>query len=387
LHISDEAKEQIKQANDIVEVIGSYVQLTKDGTLYKGSCPFHKEKTPSFKVYPESQSYYCYGCKSSGGGDVIVFIRNIENIGFVDACKLLADRAGIQLAETEEERSLNAEKEMLTKRNRRYYKALRESPRALNYLYDRGITDETMAKYRLGYVSLSEYPENIRDHISFAIMETCHRPEKAHTISMAYRTLNDGDPKYRNEPNSNIYKKGNMLYLLSHAVKAIRTKKYAIVVEGYMDALRLHQDGLENTVATMGTAFTTEQMKLLRQYADTIYLWYDNDESGQSAMIDVLPELLRIGFTVYFTYSDGDPDEVAARVGADNIEKYIMENSRPAMFSILDEACSRYDVVVLEAKKEALKRILPLLEAVQNPADRMVYRNTVMQRLGLKTLD
>ena len=393
MHISDNLRDQIKQENDIVEIVSSYVSLTKDGTLYKAVCPFHQEKTSSFKVYPETQSYYCYGCgsansnKTSDGSDVISFVMNIEKISFTEACRKLAEKVGILLAESEDEQLIRAEKESVTKRNRRYFKALKENPEALQYLYSRGITDETIAQYRLGYVSGEDGQDKNRNRISFAIMEVCSKPEKAHTISMAYRTLTNEDPKYRNDYNSRIYKKSNSLYLLSHATKAIREKGYAVVVEGYMDALRLHQEKVENTVAIMGCSFTTEQMSLLRKYTDTVYLWLDNDEAGKNARNTALPELLKLGFTVYFVESDKDPDETVVSLSKEKIESFILNFSCSAVQIMINQLCSEYDALVSKARSDVLRKTLPLIDCVENTIDRTLYQNMLGNRLQLNISD
>lgn len=383
MHISEELKEQIKQNNDIVEVISSYIEVTKDGSLYKALCPFHQEKTSSLKIYPETQSFYCYGCNTSNGSDIISFVMNFEKVSFAEACKILAQRSGLNIAESEDEQIMRTEKEAVTKRNRRYFKALKENPEALQYLYSRGITDDTIARYRLGYVPLDEHPEKNRNRISFAIMDICSQPDKAHTLSMAYRTLNNEEPKYRNDPNSRIYKKSNALYLLSHAVQSVRDQGHAIVVEGYMDALRLHQAGMTNTVSIMGTSFAVEQMKLLRKYTDMVYLWLDNDDAGRTASRGALPDLLKLGFSVYLVHSIKDPDETVAALSEASIEQYIENNSHMALASLINEICTQYDSAVIKARGLALKKLMPILDHVENTTDRSICWSMVEQRLQI----
>lgn len=390
MKIAEETIKRIIEKTDIVEVISEYVSLTKEGSLYRGFCPFHKEDTPSFTVVPNTQSYYCYGCGagtkkgdltnkqgqiySDGGSDVVGFLMNIGELSFYEALQVLGNRAGIEVI-VKTNPTLDKLKANVTELNRQYFSNLWTNQYALDYLHERGIDDESITRFRIGLV-----PETNR--ISFAITELSFIPEKGHTVAMAYRSINGAEPKYVNDATNSIFSKKNNLYLLPYAVKTIRSKGFAIVVEGYIDAILLHQSGLTNAVATMGTAFAAEQMDLLRTYTDTIYLWYDGDIPGKTAALKHIPGLLSRGFIVRLVISeDRDPADVV--VSGVNIGTYLSQISVSAVQYIIEKQLKEFDNTINAKRLNVLNSLLPIINVIQNPAEKILYEQTMYQRLGL----
>lgn len=395
MRIPPELKDLIREQNPLREVLADYgIEVRPDG---KAFCPFHEERTPSFHVYDESNTYYCYGCGAGtkgrvlrlkdgteitdAGSDVIAFVQNMERVGFEEACRILAKRAGIPLPDRKEDAELERMKESITERNRRYYLELMRMPAVLEYLYERGLDEEDIRKWRLGYLSS---PEGA-GRLVFAIMEDLPGTE-AKTIGFAYRYLGKQEdvPKYKNSPNSRVYNKSHVLYGLNYAMQPIRQKGFALVVEGYFDVILAHKAGLENTVATCGTSFTEEQMAKLRRYTNCVYLWYDGDEAGKVAAVRVLPDLLRHGFMVYFIETPGeDPADFLLRNKLNVSNDILTEMAKPALHVLFDEELSRYEQVVSQERIKVLQRVLPVLEAVQNPAEKLAYTQLVYGRLGI----
>ena len=400
MKVGPELREKIVKLNPINEIVKEYgVKLRFDG---KACCPFHEEDTPSFQVYEETNSFHCYGCGAGtknkelkrkddtivtdAGSDVIAFVANMEGIPFQEACKMLMRRANIPIPDEKIDRELEKIKDAVMYRNRKYYNQLMKEPDMIKYLESRGMDKEDAKKWRLGYTTSNDPTTKYKDRLVFAIMEEHYRPDDAKTIALAYRKLNDQEkgPKYINDPNSKVYNKSHVLYGMNYAAPNIREKRYAIVMEGYVDVIISHKAGLNNSVAICGTSFTKEQIKSLRNKTDKLYLWLDGDQAGMNGMMRCLPDLLAEGFTVMIVDSQGeDPAEVIQRVGKDEVVNYIMKNARPAVQLVIDKAVSQYEAIANKERIVALNKILPVIDSIVKPAEKMNFQGVLKQKLGL----
>jgi DNA primase len=306
--------DQIKSKIDIVSLVGSYIKLDKAGTNFKGKCPFHNEKTPSFFVSPDRGSYYCFGCQAKG--DIFTFVQEFEGLDFIGSLKILADKAGVTLEQydrgekTEKERLHNVLEQAVFF----YEKKLSENKQALDYLFGRGVTEETLKNFRIGFaplewrelyeylkergvtekdmfeVGLIKKPgdtarekspyDTFRGRIVFPISDSSGR-----IVGFSGRILvpDEKSPKYLNSPETSLFNKSEILFGLDKAKKDIRLKDYSILVEGQMDIVMLHQAGITNTVASSGTALTENHLVKLRRLSNRIIMAYDGDSAGFSA--------------------------------------------------------------------------------------------------------
>ncbi|MBQ2616808.1 MAG: DNA primase [Synergistaceae bacterium] len=331
--------ERIKGSLDIAEIIGERVKLRRSGRGYVGSCPFHDEKTPSFHVYEDS--YYCFGCHEAG--DVFSFIMKIDGLGFQDALKILAERAGVQLP--------GYESDFMEQAFEFYRENIRSGTFARTYLKRRGLDESDIEKFSLGYSlnswdSLVKYLgaapteltiqgkygayDRLRGRVVFPI-----RNVGGKIVAFGGRLVDGEGAKYLNTP----YEKGKHLYLLDIAKKAILEKKRAIVVEGYMDAIRLHKAGFTETVASLGTALTTDQVKLLSRYTDKCFICYDGDSAGRTAAIRGANLLSELDTYVVNLPQGLDPDEFLLDRTPDDFEKLLLE-ARPFVLHEIEMATS-----------------------------------------------
>ena len=366
MRYSDDIIEEVRMKNDIVDVVSQYVKLNKRGSTYFGLCPFHNEKTPSFSVTPAKQMYYCFGC--GAGGNVFNFVMEYENYTFGEALKHLADRAGVQLPKIEysgEAKKKAERRAALLEINKLaagyfYYQLRRESGRqAHEYLTGRGLSEETIRKFGLGYSDkysddLYKYlksknysDELLRDsglfnvderrgmydkfwnRVIFPIMDVNNR-----VIGFGGRVMGDAKPKYLNSPETKLFDKSRNLFGLNYAKQGKR-KKF-ILCEGYMDVIALHQAGFSGAVASLGTAFTEQQANLLRRYTDEIYLTYDSDEAGVKAALRAIPILRRAGITGRVVHMEPykDPDEFIKGLGSDAFEERLEQAQNSFFFEV-----------------------------------------------------
>lgn len=402
MKVTPELIEKIREANPITEVMEEYgVHVGHDG---KACCPFHEEDTPSFQVYTETNTYHCYGCGAGtkkktlkridgveledGGSDIVGFVMNIEGVAFPQACKILMRRAGIPIPDEKVDMRLEKAKDAVMQRNRRYYCALMKDEKALDYLYSRGLDDDDIKKWRLGFVANNDPVGKYRGRIVFSIMESHYKPEAAKSIALAFRKLDDREkgPKYINDPTSDIYHKSSVLYGLNFALPHIKKRRRVVVMEGYVDTIWAHKVGLEEAVATCGTAFTPEQMDILRRYTDQMILWYDGDVAGKSATLRVLPDLLARGFSVQVVDSHGeDPAEVMQRLEGDinKLYDYVLTHTRPAVQMVIDDAAQAYEALMNKERVKALRKVLPVVNSIVRPEEKFNYENVLKQKLGL----
>lgn len=359
MQIDPQLINEIREKNDILDVVSQYVKLEKRGRNYIGLCPFHDEKTPSFSVSVEKQICHCFGCKK--GGNVFQFIEQIEQISFIEAVKLLGENVDIHI-ETENQKPVieNDHTKMIEMHHllQDYYhyvlKAIEEAEPALNYLYNRGITDEMINQEKIGFspnVShfaldflkkrgydeslayeaglLSRNDENFsyfdrfRNRIMFPI-----RNARGDTIGFSARSFDGSEPKYLNSPETPVFQKRNILYHIDVARKPIREKDEVILLEGFMDVLRLGEVGITNAIATMGTALSREHVITLKKLARNITLMYDGDRAGIEATLKVGKQLLNEALNVFVVpiQQGNDPDEFIRKMGKDKFFNYISSN-------------------------------------------------------------
>ena len=389
---SDEIIDDVRQSNDIVDVISQYVRLKRSGRNYFGLCPFHNEKSPSFSVSPEKQIFHCFGC--GVGGNVFTFLTKIEGINFVEAVQLLAERANIQLPTLEN--NLDSAKETLKTKvyqvneftaqfyHENLYKP--ESKIAQEYIKKRKLSNETLKAFQIGFsgkfdelykelikqgfeekeilesglVNKNErgqYIDRYRNRLMFPICDI-----RGRVIAFGGRVLDDSKPKYINSPENVVYSKGRHLYGLNVA-KKYDIKQKLLIVEGYMDVISLHQRDIHNVVASLGTALTQQQGYLLRNNTEQIILSYDSDEAGQTAKIRAMEILQNMGCDIRVLQMEGakDPDE------------YVIKYGNARFQNLIDKAIS-----VIEFKVKILRQSLNL----ENTNDKIKFLNEVAKILS-----
>lgn len=400
---SDELIEEIRINNDIVDVVSEYVKLDKKGKYYFGLCPFHKEKTPSFSTDPTKQIFYCYGC--SKGGSIFQFISLAEKLDFVESVRFLADRAKIQLPEDNDEEQIEKarQKQEIMKINllaaRFFFEVLNstQGEPARNYLIKRGLSDHTVRKFGLGYspgewdgllkylLSKGNNEQSIlksglaltgkngglydrfRGRVMFPIFDV-----RGNVIAFGGRVMDNSMPKYMNSPETLVYNKGKHLYALNYAKNS--GEKRLIVVEGYMDVISLHQSGIINTVASLGTALTDSQGRILKKYAEEVVISYDADTAGQAATIRGLDLLNEIGCNVkVLTVPDGkDPDEYVRKNGADGFVK-LADKALSLIEYKIKILRKEIDTSVTEGKITFLNKVAVIISKLENNVEREMY--------------
>lgn len=393
--------EELRMRSDIEDVAGSYVQLKKRGRISVGLCPFHSEKTGSFTVYPESQSFYCFGC--GAGGDVVGFIRRIENLEYVEALRFLAQRAGMSLPEDAIDDKTAILKTKILEMNRiaaRFYFEKLGTPEgkpALNYLLGRELSPKTIKHFGLGYAPNSwceltdllrkkgysyeemeigclsrknksgNYYDVFRDRVMFPIIDL-----RGNVIGFGGRKMSGDGPKYYNTQDTPVFKKTKNLFALNFAKKQKLEK--LILCEGYMDVIAMHQAGFTEAVASLGTSLTSDQCRLASSYVEEAVLAYDSDEAGQKATKRAIGLLDEVGIRTKILSIDGakDPDEYIKKFGATRF-KHLIEQSTGSVEYELSKISSKYDVTNPEGKISALKEAISLLADMKNPLEREVW--------------
>ena len=377
MYYAEDVIEEVRSRNDIVGVISEYVKLQRKGSSYFGLCPFHNEKSPSFSVSPDKQMYYCFGC--GAGGNVFTFIQEYENYSFPEAMKFLAERAGITLPEKEysqEERRAQDLRTRILNVNKMaakyyYYQLRTENGRqAMEYLKNRRLSDETIRSFGLGYSNkysndlyLYLKKQGVSDEllresglmtvderngmydkfwnrVIFPIMDVNNR-----VIGFGGRVMGDGKPKYLNSPETAVFDKSRNLYGLNVARTA--RKKSMLVCEGYMDVISMHQAGFKNSVASLGTALTTQHASLLKRYTDEVILTYDSDGAGIKAALRAIPMLKAAGISTKVLHMNPykDPDEFIKTLGPEAFQERMdqAENSFLFEISILERDFDMHD--------------------------------------------
>ena len=410
-------KEQVRSTANIVEVISGYVPLKKRGQNFWGCCPFHGEKTPSFAVNPAKNMFYCFGCHE--GGDIFKFIMKIENCDFKDALKLLAGRYGIAVPERHKT-AVEIRREKLRERiyetnatATKFFQACLlktdYGKAALAYLRNRGINDDIIASFSIGY-ALNSYTallsnlgrrgfkgeeliaaglvaegreKQLYDKFRNRVMIPIKDP-KGKIVGFGGRVLDNSTPKYLNTAETVWFNKRRLLFAMDVAYKAIRQSHQAIVVEGYMDAISLHAAGIMNVVASMGTAFATEQAKLLKRIADEVVFCYDSDSAGRRASVRAVSIARAEGLKVRIAgVPEGkDPDEYVRHYGKEAFEQ-VIQNALEGIDFQIEETILQIDTANLAGKVEAVSNRLPFLLECKSEIEAAEHMRRLAQRLTI----
>ena len=410
MRYSDDIIEEVRSKNDIVDVVSQYVKLTRKGSSYFGLCPFHNEKTPSFSLTPGKQMYYCFGC--GAGGNVFNFIMEYENYTFGEALKHLADRAGVELPKIEyskEVRQKAQEKAELLEINKQaaqyFYYQLRtdKGQRGYEYLKNRGLSEETMRKFGLGYSdkfsdglyrflkSKGYQDERLREsglfnvderhgmydkfwnRVIFPIMDVNNR-----VIGFGGRVMGDAKPKYLNSPETKIFDKSRNLYGLN--IARTTRRKYLILCEGYMDVIAMHQAGFNNAVASLGTALTSGHASLLKRYTQEVLLLYDSDEAGIRAALRGIPILREAGVNsrVVSLKPYKDPDEFIKNMGPEAFEKRLDEAKDSFLFRV-SVAEDEFPMDEPQGQNRFFERCAEMLLELKDELERNLYIDAIVK--------
>lgn len=405
--------EEIKSRNDIVDVISSYVGLKRAGSNMQGLCPFHSEKTPSFTVFTATQGYYCFGC--GAGGDVINFVRQIENLEYVPALEFLAKRAGLTLPDDAKRADSGFDRSRMQQMNKEAARYFREclfdekiGGEAMAYLRGRGLDTATIKRFGLGYspASFSALTNRLRD-LGYTEQELvagflCGRSRNngalfdyfrnrvmfpiidvsGNVIAFGGRVMDDSQPKYLNSSDTPVFKKSRNLFALNFARTACSDE--LILCEGYMDVIALHAAGFSNAVATLGTALTPEQARIMSRYTKKVLISYDSDDAGQRAANRAIGILGDVGLDVRVLKIQGakDPDEFIKKYGA---EKFSMQlaASRGKFEYNMDSALARHDITIPDEKIKACAELTAMIADIYSNAEREVYISAVSKKLDI----
>lgn len=401
---------ELRARTNIEDLISSYVSIQRRGSNLVGLCPFHNEKTPSFTVFPETESFYCFGC--GAGGEAITFIRRIENLDFADAVKFLADRAGMKLPDNNDDaydrlrqRVLSASKQAA----KFFHQSLmaEQNRYALEYFLGRGLTPATIKHFGLGYAPDSwdslykhmksqgftdveleaanlivkgrkgNYYDMFRNRPMFPIIDV-----RGNVIAFGGRALGDAQPKYINSSDTPVFKKSRELFALNFAKK--HCKDRIILAEGYMDVIALHQAGFENAVATLGTALTEEQAKIMSRYTKEVIISYDSDAAGKKALERAIGIFEKIGTPVRVLEIKGgkDPDEFIRTFGRDKFKALLDGAENDTEYRIL-KARDGLDLETSAGKVEFLSRVAQVLSTLSTAVEREVYASKIANELKI----
>lgn len=408
--LSDSFLQELKMKTDIEDVISTYVTLKRRGATLVGLCPFHNEKTPSFTVYPATQSFYCFGC--GAGGDAITFLKKIENLDYLDAVKTLAQRAGLQMPQEGFDDSLSKRRRRILEMNReaaRFYHSVLLSPEGkvgYDYYIGRALSAATINHFGLGFApnqwdallkhmrakgyqpaelvdaglarkGQKGYYDNFRNRVMTPIIDV-----RGNVIAFGGRVLDDSKPKYINTGDTLVYKKTNELFALNFAKDS---KEDALILcEGYMDVIAMHQAGFTNAVAGCGTALTTEQVRLISRYAKEVILTYDADEAGQKALQKAMTLFDQTDVKVHIPALVGgkDPDEIIRTYGRDKFKGMLEGASNETEFRLL-ALRRQYNLATTQGKIDFIGGALQIL-ATLPPVEQDLYVSRLSEELGVE---
>jgi DNA primase len=363
-------------------------------------CIWHSEKTASLAFFANG-SYKCFGCGEHG--DIIKFTENVENLGFQEACKMIGDNVGYDIVLEEPNPLFESYKDTLDNHNRRYWTNLQNNGDALRYLLcDRGISKEMIDLFRLGFTDSEEYKHRtdiggISNKIVFPILE--HKRRNPKCVGMAYRGLTDEKPKYINDVNQDgregqnpqlagVFIKGDLLYGLPLAYEGIAKNNHLILVEGYLDVISMHQAGITNTVGSMGTSITENQIKAICKVTNNVLLFLDGDKAGTTAMIKSIGDLYAAGLNVAVCLLNNnmDPADLCKSLEFNNmdIRMEIKNHTKQGIELVVNSAVERYENIATTERTKALRSAMPVIEAVQDPAIKELYKSKLFKRLDIK---
>lgn len=415
--IPDSFIEEVVRRSEIEPLVSTYVRLRRRGRTLVGLCPFHGEKTPSFTVYPENNSFYCFGC--GAGGDVITFVRRIENLDYIDAVKFLSDRAGLRMPEDGVNDAVSKLRRRVLEANReaaRFFHSTLSTPQGaagLAYFRARGYSDATIRRFGLGYAPESGWA--LRDALrkkGFTDEELiaawlCKRSEKGHlydifrgriivpiidirgsVIAFGGRVLDDSKPKYINSSDTLAYKKSDNLFALNFAKSTLGKmpdgSTQLILCEGYMDVIALHQAGFTNAVAALGTSFTAEHARLIARYASEVVLTFDADAAGQKGTGRAIELLRETGVRIKVVrVPDGkDPDEFIKKNGAERFRMLLDGSANDVEYRLM-ELARRFDLTRADGQSRYLQEAAVLLAGLESPIEREVYAGRIAAEVGV----
>ena len=418
LHLSDEFLQELRFRNDIVDIVSNYVSLKRSGSNMVGLCPFHREDTPSLMIYPESGSFYCFGCAT--GGDVITFIKKIENLDYLDAIKFLAQRSGLTMPDIKDDDDSLKQKRRILEANREaakfFYSNLysEEGKRALNYLKDRGLSDRTIRHFGLGYSSAERF--SLTNHLKnkhFSDVEIIsanlafesrngHAVDRfvgrvmfpiidirGNVVAFGGRTLSsDVKPKYLNTSDTKVFKKSMNLFALNFAKK--NPSDRLILAEGYMDVIALHQAGFTEAVATLGTAITENQARIMKSYAKEVIVAYDADEAGRKATSRAIQILRDVGVSIkVLTIPRGkDPDEYIRSFkdqGSVRFNQLIKSSGNDIEYK-LNEVKKSVNIQTTDGKIFYTKQSVKILAQISDDIERDVYISKISSEVDIDKL-
>ena len=407
--------QELKMRNDITDIVSSYVNLKRRGRNMVGLCPFHGEKTPSFNIYTENGSFYCFGC--GVGGDVISFVMRMENLDYVDAVKFLAQRAGMDMPENSYDNSMSQLRTRIFEANReaaRFYYSTLYTPagaKGLEYLHSRQLSDRTIRHFGLGFaddnwsslcnhLKSKGFEENelvsanlavkrkngngiydrFTNRVMFPIIDL-----RGNVIAFGGRIMTDEKPKYLNTSDTPVFKKSTNLFSLNNAKNS--GKRTLILCEGYMDVISVNQAGFTNAVATLGTALTSEQAMLIKRYADEVVICYDADEAGQKATARAIPILRKAGLLIrIINIPNGkDPDEFIKSKGPDGPAafKAVLDKSRNDIEYRLQKLKQNFNLETSDGKVGYLESASKIISDINSPIEQDVYLSRLCEEFSI----
>ncbi|WP_186575759.1 DNA primase [Aquibacillus kalidii] len=420
--IPEETIEQIRRSNDIVDIVGEYVQLKKQGRNYFGLCPFHSEKSPSFSVTQDKQIFHCFGCGK--GGNVVTFVMEVEGFSFYQAIQFLAEKSGQELPDSvsNEEDNLTKDShdslkayEWLTKLYHHLLRHTKEGKEGLSYLKERGFTDEIIDTFQLGFApntkdfiaqflekkgfhkqnmvkagvltinDQNEFLDRFRGRVIFPI-----RNHIGKSVGFGGRTISDQKPKYLNSPESELFQKGKLLYNFDLARSTIRKEEIAVLFEGYVDVISAYKAGVLNGVATLGTSITDSQAKLLRRYVDTVIICYDADNAGINATYKAAKLLKKVGCNVKVAQLPigYDPDEYISSYGADRFKNEVIQASDTYMKFMMKYLRKDYNLNLEGDRIQYVEHVIDEIALMERPIEREHYLRELANEfeLSIETL-
>ncbi len=412
--IPEQLIQDILAASDIVELVSQYVPLRRSGSSYVGLCPFHKEKTPSFHVTPDRQLYYCFGC--SAGGNIVEFVKNIEHLDFVEAIRFLAERAGIRI----DNAAFSAEDKKRYEQKQRYLQINKEAARffreklfaadaknAHEYVKKRGLSADTVKAYGIGYApddwdlltrhllqngyakdelvqagvatftKTGKVIDRFRDRLMFPIMDV-----RGNIIGFGGRILGEGNVKYLNSPETPVFNKGNNLFSLQIA----KNSRELVLVEGYMDVISLYQHGIQNAVASLGTALTREQARLAAKYAEKVTVCYDTDGAGVKAAMRAIEVFdgIDVKLRIVSLPEGKDPDEFIKANGAVRFGELLQKADTPAGFQIA-QCRKKYNILDEAQRIEYVEACAKIISGVKSNVEREVLHQRLAGETGIRS--
>ncbi|HEX6593242.1 MAG TPA: DNA primase [Bacillota bacterium] len=419
--IQEETIAEIRTTNDIVDVVSEYVQLKKQGRNFFGLCPFHNEKTPSFSVTQEKQIFHCFGCGK--GGNVITFIMEMEGFNFIEAIQLLARRSGIQLPKSSlqqrksssgESQNLLSAYEWLTKLYHHLLRHTKDGEEGYQYIKDRGLTDETIDIFQLGFSpNVKNFTATFLEKKGFhrqllvksgILTEKDHQvidrfqgrvifPIRNHlgkTVGFGGRMISGEGPKYLNSSENSLFHKGNLLYNFDLARKYIRKQNEVVLFEGYMDVIASYQAGVKNVVATLGTALTIKQARMLRRYVDTVIICFDTDQAGIEGTFKAAKILRKAGCEVKVAQlEDGlDPDSYIVKYGANSFQQKVIEASETFVSFYINYLKGTFNLSLEGDRIKYIEKVTKQLATVKSSIEREYYLRALSKQydVSMETL-